>query len=157
DPPEDGVRAGRGRGGGVAARGGRARVGAVKDRPPRSAAAFVARLREEGARRYHDKHPFHVAMHEGRLSSREIQAWVLNRYYYQTRIPIKDALILAKSEDPAFRRMWIQRIHDHDGAAPGEGGLDLWLRLAVGVGLSRRRVADCGDVLPGVRFACDAY
>ena len=83
-------------------------------------------------------------MHEGALSRRQIQGWVLNRYYYQTRIPIKDALILSKSEDPSFRRLWIHRIHDHDGTKDGEGGLALWLRLAEGVGLDRAEVASLG-------------
>lgn len=119
--------------------------------------AFIARLREEGSRRYHDRHPFHQRMHRGELSRRELQRWVENRYYYQTRIPIKDALILAKSEDVAFRRQWIHRVVDHDGAAEGEGGLDLWLRLAEGVGLDRAEVASLRRVLPPVRFACDAY
>ena len=81
----------------------------------------------------------------------------LNRYYYQTRIPIKDALIVSKSEDPAFRRLWIRRIHDHDGEDPSTGGLALWLQLAEAVGLDREEVASCRRVLPGVRFACDAY
>ncbi len=120
-------------------------------------AGLVERLRSEGARRYHDHHPFHVAMHEGRLTKRQIQAWVENRYYYQTRIPKKDALVLSKADDPAFRRMWIRRIVDHDGAVEGEGGLAMWLRLADGVGLERARVERCADVLPGVRFACDRY
>lgn len=120
-------------------------------------ADLVERLRSEGARRYHDHHPFHVAMHEGRLTKRQIQAWVENRYYYQTRIPKKDALVLSKADDPAFRRMWIRRIVDHDGAVEGEGGLAMWLRLADGVGLDRARVERCADVLPGVRFACDRY
>jgi pyrroloquinoline-quinone synthase len=119
--------------------------------------AFIERLREEGARRYHDAHPFHRRMHEGTLTRPELQQWVLNRYYYQTRIPIKDAIILSKSEDPAFRRMWIRRIRDHDGDEGGEAGLELWLRLADGVGLDREEVASCRSVLPGVRFACDAY
>ena len=118
---------------------------------------LTARLRAEGVGRYHDQHPFHQRMHEGALSRAELQRWTLNRYYYQTRIPIKDAIIVSKSEDPVFRRAWIRRIHDHDGEAPGQGGLDLWLRLAEAVGLDRQRVADCTDVLPGVRFACDAY
>jgi pyrroloquinoline-quinone synthase len=82
---------------------------------------------------------------------------VLNRYYYQTRIPIKDALILSKSEDPKFRRMWLRRIRDHDGDAEGEGGLAMWLRLADGVGLDREEVASLRSVLPGVRAACDSY
>jgi len=119
--------------------------------------AFLDRLRSEGAQRYHDHHTFHVAMHEGTLSREQLQAWVQNRFYYQTRIPIKDALILSKSEDPAFRRLWIHRIHDHDGSQPNEGGLALWLLLAEGVGLDRERVASTRDVLPGVRFACDGY
>ena len=119
--------------------------------------AFIARMREEGGRRYHDRHPFHLRMHEGALRKDELQAWVANRYYYQTRIPIKDALILAKSEDPAFRRMWIHRLRDHDGERAGEGGLDQWLRLAEAVGLDPGEVASCARVLPGVRFACDGY
>jgi pyrroloquinoline-quinone synthase len=96
-------------------------------------------------------------MHSGELTKLQLQQWVLNRYYYQTRIPIKDALIVSKSSDPAFRRMWLRRIRDQDGDGVGEGGLDLWLRLAEGVGLSRAEVASFQSVLPGVRFACDAY
>jgi pyrroloquinoline-quinone synthase len=119
---------------------------------------FIERLRREGAVRYHDEHPFHLRMHEGALTQAELQRWVLNRYYYQTRIPIKDALIVAKSNDPAFRRAWIRRIHDHDGdGAENPGGLEQWLRLAQAVGLDRQVVASCREVLPGVRFACDAY
>lgn len=121
------------------------------------AEAFVARLREEGASRYHDHHPFHIAMHAGKLSREQIQAWVRNRFYYQTRIPIKDAIILSKSDDPAFRRMWMRRIVDHDGAKEGEGGLASWLRLAHGVGLDVEDVKSLRGVLPGVRFACDGY
>jgi pyrroloquinoline-quinone synthase len=98
---------------------------------------FVERLRQEGRRRHHDNHPFHKRMHAGELSRAELQVWVANRYYYQTRIPVKDAIILSKSEDPAFRRMWVRRIADHDGVREGEGGIHQWL--------------------PGARFACDAY
>lgn len=124
---------------------------------PDSAEAFIARLRREGSARYHDRHPFNVRMHAGSLTKEELGAWVRNRYYYQTRIPIKDALILSKSDDPAFRRLWMHRIVDHDGAAEGEGGLALWLRLAAAVGLDREEVASLRGVLPGVRFACDGY
>jgi pyrroloquinoline-quinone synthase len=124
---------------------------------PLGADAFVAAMRREGGSRYHDTHPFHERMHAGSLSRDELRAWVANRYYYQTRIPIKDALILAKSDDPAFRRMWIHRIHDHDGERPGEGGLAQWLRLARSVGLDPDETAACASVLPGVRFACDGY
>jgi pyrroloquinoline-quinone synthase len=129
----------------------------TETRAPLTREELVAWFRREGESRYHDRHPYHVLMHEGKLTKLQLQQWVLNRYYYQTRIPIKDALILSKSEDPAFRRMWIRRIHDHDGQAPGEGGLELWLRLADGVGLDRQEVVSCRSVLPGVRFACDAY
>ncbi|MGH7819747.1 MAG: pyrroloquinoline-quinone synthase PqqC [Candidatus Binatia bacterium] len=118
---------------------------------------FVAWLRREGESRYHDRHPCHVSMHEGKLTRRQLQEWVRNRYYYQTRIPIKDAIIVSKSEDPGFRRQWLRRIRDHDGERDGEGGLELWLRLADGVGLDREDVRSCRGVLPGVRFACDAY
>jgi pyrroloquinoline-quinone synthase len=124
---------------------------------PWSGEQFIEQLRNEGAKRYHDHHPYHVAMHAGTLSREQLQAWVRNRFYYQTRIPIKDALILSKSEDAAFRRAWIHRISDHDGANPDEGGLALWLKLADGVGLDRVEVASLRSVLPGVRFACDAY
>jgi pyrroloquinoline-quinone synthase len=126
-------------------------------RAPLPRAEFIEWLRREGAARYHDHHRYHVLMHEGKLTKLQLQQWVLNRYYYQTRIPIKDAIILSKSDDPAFRRMWVRRIQDHDGAAEGEGGLEMWLRLADGVGLDRAEVASCRSVLPGVRFACDAY
>ena len=126
-------------------------------RAPLPPSEFIEWLRREGESRYHDRHPIHVLMHQGKLSREQLQQWVLNRYYYQTRIPIKDAIILSKSEDPAFRRAWIRRIHDHDGNEPGEGGLALWLRLAEGVGLSRAEVEGLGSVLPGVKFACDAY
>lgn len=126
---------------------------------------FEERLRREGRSRYHDRHPFHRRMHEGLLSPREIRRWVENRWYYQTRLPIKDALIVAKSEDRAFRRIWAERIREQDGRNEAElgrgadpnGGLELWLRLAEGVGLERERVARSEAVLPGVRAACDRY
>ncbi|HTW38501.1 MAG TPA: pyrroloquinoline-quinone synthase PqqC [Steroidobacteraceae bacterium] len=130
---------------------------AAADSVPLAREAFIERLREEGARRYHDHHRYHVLMHAGQLTRTQLQQWVLNRYYYQTRIPIKDALILSKSSEAEFRRMWIHRIHDHDGTADTEGGLAMWLRLASGVGLDPEEVASCRSVLPGVRFACDAY
>jgi pyrroloquinoline-quinone synthase len=119
--------------------------------------AFVARLRSEGSSRYHDRHPFNVAMHAGALSKEQIRRWVLNRFYYQTRIPIKDAILLSKSDDPAFRRTWIRRMVDHDGPQDGEGGLAEWLLLARVVGLDEDEVRSCNSVLPAVRYACDAY
>ncbi len=129
----------------------------MSDTAPWSAEEFEARLRRVGEERYHHRHPFNLRMHEGRLEPDEIRTWVRNRYYYQTRIPIKDGLILAKARDPRFRREWIRRIHDHDGDAEGRGGLALWLALAQAVGLDREEVERLEGVLPGVRRACDAY
>jgi pyrroloquinoline-quinone synthase len=124
---------------------------------PLASPAFVERLRSEGAARYHHLHPFNLRMHAGELTRPELQRWVCNRYYYQTRIPIKDGLIVSKSEDPAFRRGWIRRIADHDGTKEGEGGLHEWLVLASGLGLDRAEVRSCQRVLPAVRATCDAY
>ncbi len=121
------------------------------------AAAFETRLRGIGEERYHHRHPFNVRMHEGALCREELQLWVGNRYYYQTRIPIKDGMILSKADDPDFRRTWVQRIHDHDGTREQDGGLELWLALAEAVGLERAEVESLRGVLPGVREACDAY
>ena len=116
-----------------------------------------ARLRRVGDERYHHRHPFHLIMHEGKLSRGQLQAWALNRYYYQSRIPIKDAIILSRSEDPEFRRAWSKRVLDHDGEASHEGGIERWVRLAEATGLDRERVISCQEVLPGVRYAVDAY
>lgn len=126
-------------------------------RGPLSPDAFVEWLTREGSSRYHDHHLYHKLMHEGKLTKVQLQQWVLNRYYYQTRIPIKDALIVSKSEDPSFRRIWLHRIQDHDGISEGEGGLASWLELARGVGLDVEEVRSCRSVLPGVRLACDGY
>ena len=116
-----------------------------------------ARLRRVGEERYHHQHPFHLLMHEGKLSRGQLQAWALNRYYYQSRIPIKDAIIMSRSDDPGFRRAWRKRIVDHDGDANREAGIERWLRLAEATGLARERVISCNEVLPGVRYAVEAY
>ena len=118
---------------------------------------FEKRLRAVGAERYHDKHPFHIQLHAGGLNQGQMQAWVLNRFYYQKSIPLKDASLIGRADDIALRREWIRRIADHDGAAPGEGGIERWLVLAEGVGLDRSYVASCEGVLPATRFACEAY
>lgn len=122
-----------------------------------STAGLEARLRRVLAERYHHRHPFNQRMHEGTLTAAELRTWVRNRYYYQTRIPLKDGIILGKAESPAFRREWVRRIHDHDGQRAGEGGLEQWLALAEAVGLERDDVASLQLVLPGVRQACDDY
>ena len=116
-----------------------------------------ARLESIGAERYHHRHPFHLRMHEGKLNARQMQAWAENRYYYQSRIPIKDAIILSRSEDADFRRTWRQRVIDHDGDQSGPGGIEFWIRLAEATGAHRGRVIACHDVLPGVRYAVDSY
>jgi pyrroloquinoline-quinone synthase len=118
---------------------------------------FTQRLRAVGEAGYHDKHPFHVLMHEGKLTKRQLQAWIENRFYYQAIIPKKDAAIMAKVDDPAVRRAWIQRIIDHDGTREGEGGIHKWLVLAEAAGLRRQDVESFRFVLPGARFAVDAY
>lgn len=127
---------------------------------------FSSRLRNAGQGRYHHRHPFNLLMHAGRLSPDDLRLWVANRYYYQTRIPIKDALILAKAEDSRFRRVWIQRLLDHDGqplasgAEPDTddaGGLELWRRLGRGLGLSTEALESGSELLPAVRAACDDY
>jgi pyrroloquinoline-quinone synthase len=114
-------------------------------------------LRSVGEERYHHQHPFHLMMHEGKLSRGQLQAWALNRYYYQSRIPIKDAIILSRSEGPDFRRVWRKRVIDHDGDSTHEGGIERWIRLAEATGLDRGRVMRGDEVLPAVRFAVDAY
>ena len=127
------------------------------DSPALSESELEARLRRVGEERYHHRHPFHLMMHEGRLSRGQLQAWALNRYYYQSRIPIKDAIILSRSDDPDFRRAWRKRIVDHDGVSDQEGGIERWTRLAEATGLDRQRVMRCEEVLPAVRYAVDAY
>jgi pyrroloquinoline-quinone synthase len=117
---------------------------------------FVAALREH-SRRYHDQHPFHRRMNEGELGPEQIRCWVANRFCYQAAIPRKDAAILANCPDREVRRRWLRRIVDHDGTADGEGGIEAWLRLGEAVGLTRREMEDERHVVPGVRFAVDAY
>lgn len=118
---------------------------------------FERRLRQIGEERYHNKHPFHQLLHEGKLNKGQVQAWVLNRFYYQYSIPLKDAALLSRAEDPAFRREWIRRITDHDGTSEENGGIHRWLVLAEGVGLDRERVRALKGILPATRFAVDAY
>jgi pyrroloquinoline-quinone synthase len=96
-------------------------------------------------------------MHEGKLTRGQLQAWALNRFYYQSQIPVKDALVLSRSNDPQFRRRWRKRIVDHDGAAAGDGGIERWLRLAEATGLKRERVEAGSEVLPATRYAVNAY
>jgi len=116
-----------------------------------------ARLKAIGAERYHNRHAFHLMMNEGALSKDQLRAWALNRYCYQATIPIKDAVILSRMTDPELRRIWRQRIIDHDGEREGEGGIERWLVLSEGLGLDRPYVTAMTGVLPATRFACEAY
>ena len=117
---------------------------------------FEQKLREKGAG-YHIHHPFNVRMNSGQLNPDQIRGWVANRFYYQISIPLKDAAILANCPDREVRRRWIQRIIDHDGRQGEEGGIEAWIRLGMACGLSREEIVSLKHVLPGVRFAVDAY
>jgi coenzyme PQQ biosynthesis protein C len=116
-----------------------------------------AALRDIGARRYHRLHPFHGLLHGGKCSKGQVQAWALNRYYYQAIIPLKDASLIGRCDDPALRREWRSRLVDHDGGADGEGGIERWLKLTDGLGLARDYVVSTRGLLPATRFAGDAY
>jgi len=116
-----------------------------------------AALRDIGARRYHRLHPFHHMLHSGRCTKGQVQAWALNRYYYQAMIPIKDASLIARCDDASVRREWRSRLADHDGEREGDGGIARWLKLIDGLGLDRDYVTSLRGLLPGTRFAVDAY
>jgi len=116
-----------------------------------------AALLRVGEERYHHRHPFHLLMHEGKLSRGQLQAWALNRYYYQSIIPVKDAIILSRSNDASFRRAWRKRIVDHDGDAASDGGIKRWLKLAEAAGLNANRVASGEGILPATRYAVNEY
>lgn len=120
-------------------------------------AQLEARLRAIGAERYHDRHPFHHLLHSGRLDRGQVQAWALNRFEYQRCIPLKDAALLARIEDPQLRRVWRQRIVDHDGEREGDGGIARWLHLTDALGLDRELVESGRALLPATRFAVQAY
>lgn len=122
-----------------------------------SADSLEAALREIGAERYHILHPFHRLLHTGKLDKGQVQAWALNRYYYQSRIPMKDAALMSRCEDRVLRREWLVRMLDHDGFGDQEGGIVRWLRLCQGLGLDPDYVISEEGILPGTKFAVDAY
>jgi pyrroloquinoline-quinone synthase len=131
--------------------------GETADRACMAADELEAALRAVGAERYHNLHPFHQLLHAGKLNRGQVQAWALNRYYYQSQIPAKDATLLARLPSADLRRAWRSRLEDHDGHAPGTGGVARWLKLAEGVGLDADYVTSTAGLLPGTRFAVDAY
>ena len=125
--------------------------------PPLAPGEFEAALRAVGAQRYHDKHPFHKLLHGGKLDKGQVQAWALNRYCYQEGVPRKDAAFMSRVHDRELRRAWIHRIHDHDGLGEEAGGIERWLTLTDGLGLSRDYVVSRRGALPGTKFAVEAY
>ena len=122
-----------------------------------SAEELAQALRDIGAQRYHILHPFHRLLHDGKLERGQVQAWALNRFYYQSMIPVKDAFLLARLPTTELRREWRRRLVDHDGDAPGKGGIARWMKLAEGVGLDAAYVESGTGILPATRFAVDAY
>jgi pyrroloquinoline-quinone synthase len=129
----------------------------VSTTPLDSAEQLEATLRHIGATRYHSLHPFHHLLHGGKLTKGQVQAWALNRYYYQSSIPIKDAVVISRFRDRATRIEWRHRIEDHDGDAGTEGGIERWLKLTEGLGLDSAYVESGEGILPATRFAVDAY
>lgn len=124
---------------------------------PWSEAEFVAELRALGDARYHNRHPFHRMLHSGQCTKGQVQAWALNRYVYQARIPVKDAVIVSRLTTPAERRAWASRLGDHDGTKDGEGGIARWLKLTKSLGFDDAFVMSEDGALPATRFAADAY
>jgi pyrroloquinoline-quinone synthase len=122
-----------------------------------SASELEAALRHIGATRYHNLHPFHRLLHSGKLNKGQVQAWALNRYYYQSTIPIKDAVVISRFRDRATRVEWRHRIEDHDGDVGSEGGIERWLKLTEGLGLDTAYVESTEGILPATRFAVEAY
>jgi pyrroloquinoline-quinone synthase len=122
-----------------------------------SADDLERRLRQVGAERYHNLHPFHRLLHGGELTKGQVQAWALNRYCYQSAIPRKDTALMSRLHDRVLRRIWVQRLLDHDGFGEDPGGLERWLILTDGLGLDRDYVTSMAGALPAVRFAVEAY
>jgi pyrroloquinoline-quinone synthase len=125
--------------------------------PLQSADQLEAALRQIGATRYHNLHPFHRLLHGGKLNKGQVQAWALNRYYYQSSIPIKDAVVISRFREREIRQEWRHRLEDHDGDVGAEGGIERWLKLTEGLGLDSAYVESTEGILPATRFAVDAY
>ncbi len=129
----------------------------IAGKPLRDGEELEVALRDIGATRYHNLHPFHRLLHGGQLNKGQVQAWALNRYYYQSTIPIKDAVVISRFRDRGIRLEWRRRIEDHDGEIGGEGGIERWLKLTEGLGLDNDYVESAEGILPATRFAVDAY
>ena len=124
---------------------------------PMTPDALEAALRAIGPKRYHDLHPFHGLLHDGKLNKGQVQAWALNRFVYQAAIPRKDASLIGRCEDRELRREWLHRVMDHDGYGDDKGGIERWLILTDGLGLDRDYVISQEGALPATKFAVEAY
>ena len=124
---------------------------------PLDRAALIERLRAVGMTRYHDKHPFHLNMNGGKLTPVQVRGWVVNRFYYQRNIPIKDAVLISNCPIREVRRIWLHRISDHDGLKEGEGGIEAWLKLGEACGLNRDDLLSGKGLLPKAKAAVDSY
>ena len=123
---------------------------------PWTRAEFEQQLRAKGAG-YHIHHPFNVKMNTGLLRPDQVRGWIANRFYYQITIPKKDAAVIANCNDREVRRLWVQRILDHDGHDDNQGGIEAWVQLGVAAGIPAQELWSLQHVTPGVRFAVDAY
>ena len=127
------------------------------EKPLLSETEFISGFHVIGNERYHHQHPFHLLMHQGKLTKGQLQAWALNRYYYQEHIPMKDAIILSRSKDSAFRIAWRKRLIDHDGDGQNPAGIEKWLKLVEATGLSRKQAINEEGILAATRYAVHAY
>ncbi|MCS4538685.1 MAG: pyrroloquinoline-quinone synthase PqqC [Thaumarchaeota archaeon] len=125
-------------------------------RSPLDRETFIQKLRGEGNERFHTKHPFNRMMFEGKLTKTQVRAWIVNMFYYQLNIPMKDAAIISNCPIPEVRRFWISRILEHDGYGKVEGGITGWLKLGEAAGIPKDDMISA-RFLPGVRFSVDSY
>ena len=107
--------------------------------------------------RYHITHPLHKDMDEGKMNREQIQAWVANRFYYQINIPRKEAELLTNATSRDYRNKWIQQILHNDTHSDDPGRTEAWLGLGDACELTQDEMWSHNQVLPGVKFAVDAY
>lgn len=124
---------------------------------PYTEAEFLEQLNQIGETRYHSLHPFHQLLHNGHLNHGQVQAWALNRYYYQWSIPRKDLALMARIDNLELRRAWRSRVIDHEGDVDGVGGIGRYLQLCERLELDLDYVRSLKGLLPATRFAVDGY
>ena len=128
-----------------------------KEKTKLSRGEFIKALTDLGKVRYHSLRPFHKLLHSGKLSFQQVQAWALNRFYYQWSIPRKDLTLMARINDVNLRLEWRSRVIDHEGDIDGSGGIKRYLQLCETLNLDLDYVKSCEGILPGTKFAVDAY